>query len=100
MLRFGRPVRHDMHLALHHDGNELALFFQLKLRPRFLPITFRTIPLVLVFRARELEGELRIDEVHEWAAADPAAACRILIERHDWPGETTMHSHIAFGAVS
>lgn len=100
MLRFGRPVRHDMHLATHRDGTELALFFRLKLRARFIPITFRTIPLVLVFRATGVEDELRIDEVHEWAAADPDAACRLLIERHDWPGETTMHPHVAFGATS
>lgn len=100
MLRFGRPVRHDMHLATHRDGTELALFFRLKLQVRFLPITLRTIPLVLVFRAVGIEDELRIDEVHEWPAADPATACRILIERHDWPAETTMHPHIAFGAIS
>lgn len=100
MLRFGRPVRHDMHVATHPDGTELALFFRLKLQPRFVPITFRTIPLVLVFQAAGVEDELRIDEVHEWAAADPAATCRLLIERHDWPDKTTMHPHIAFGAAS
>ncbi len=100
MLRFGRPVRHDMHLATHRDGTELALFFRLKLRARFIPISFRTIPLVLVFRAVGVEDELRLDEVHEWAAADPTAACRLLIEHHDWPGEPTMHPHIAFGAAS
>ena len=100
MLRFGRPVRHDMHLALHRDGTELALFFRLNLRARFIPITFRTIPLVLVFRAADVEGELRIDEVHEWAVANPAATCRLLTERHGWPVETTMHPHVAFGAES
>ena len=100
MLRFGRPVRHDMHLATHPDGTELGLFFRLKLRARFIPITIRTIPLVLVFRATGVQDELRIHEVHEWAVADSAAACRLLIDNHDWPSETTLHPHVAFGAAS
>ncbi|MFK7919868.1 MAG: hypothetical protein AB8G14_17470 [Ilumatobacter sp.] len=100
MLRFGRPVRHDMHLAIHRDGTELALFFRLKLRVRFIPITFRTIPLVLLFQATDVGNGLRIAEVHEWAAADPAATCRLLVERHDWPADTSMHPHVAFGAMS
>ena len=100
MLRFGRPVRHDMHLAAHRDGNELALFFRLQLRARFIPVTLRTLPLVLVFRAVDMGDGLRIDEVHEWAAADVAAAVRLLVEHHGWPEDTTMHPHVAFGARS
>ena len=36
MLKMTRVARHDMHMALHPDGDGLALFFRVKRRLAFL----------------------------------------------------------------
>ena len=100
LLKVGRPGRHDMHLAVHPGGDALGLFFRVKASIRFVPVTLRTIPLAFVVQATDTDDGLRINEVHEWAAADPAAACRVLVDHHAWPAGTTMEPHVAFGALS
>lgn len=99
-LRFGRATRHHMQLALHPDGMQLCLFFGLKTRLRLLPITLQTTTLAFIVLAVETEDGLRIEAVHEWAAADPAEARQVVIDHHGWPVETTLTPHVAFGAVS
>lgn len=100
ILTVGRFTRDHLHLALHPDGDALCLFTSVKMRVFFLPFTLRTIPLAFVVHAAETSNGLRIDDVHEWAAADPEAACRILLDHHDWPADTTLQPHVAFGATS
>lgn len=99
-LKVGRVVRDDMHLALHPDGDALALFFRVKARLAFLPITLRTIPVVFVVKATQTDEGLRISTVDEWAAADPEAARRVLVEHHAWPAEIKLEPYVGFGAAS
>jgi hypothetical protein len=100
MLRLARVARHDMHLALHPDGDALCLFFRVKGRIAFLPVTVRNVPLAFVVQAVETDDGLRISEVHEWPAADPEAARRVLVDHHDWSADTTLKPYVGFGAVS
>ena len=99
-LKVGRVIRHDMHIARRPDGDSLCLFFRVKARLAFLPITLRTIPLALVVHATETEDGLRISAVHEWSAADPEAAGRVLVDLYDWPADTKLKPYVGFGAVS
>lgn len=99
-LRIGRATRHDMHAALHPDGNQLCLFFSLKTRLRVLPIPLQTTMLAFVVLAAETADGLRIDEVHEWAAADPAEARQVVIDHHGWSADTELVPHVSFGALS
>ncbi len=100
LLRISRPSRHNLHLALHPDGSQLCLFFELKARLRLLPITLRTIPLAFVVLGAETADGLRINAVHEWAADDPAAARQVVIDEHGWPADTVLRPYVGFGAVS
>lgn len=81
ILTLGRVTRHDLHLAVHPEGDALCAFMRVKMRVSFLPFTLRTIPLAF-----------------EWSAADSSAARRILIDHHGWPADTTIAPHVAFGA--
>jgi hypothetical protein len=90
MLKMTRVARHDMHLALHPDGDALALFFRVRGRFAFLPFTVMTVPLAFVVAAVEDDDGLRICEINEWSAADPEAASRVLIDHHDWLADTTL----------
>ena len=100
MLKMARVARHDMHLALHPDGEALCLFFRVKGRIASFPVTVRNVPLAFVVQATETDDGLRISEVHEWSAADPEAARRVLVDRHDWPADATLKPYVGFGAVS
>ena len=100
LVRFARVARHDMHIAVHPNGTEIALFVRLKARLAIPPITVRTEPLAFVMRASETANGLRVSNVDEWSAADPEAARRLLVDHHGWPAETTFQPKAAFGAVS
>lgn len=101
MLRFGgRPCRHNMHMAVHPDGKAMGLFFEIRVRLGFIPIVLRTIPVAFVVQATPTTDGLRISEVHEWAAADPGAARRVLIDNSGWPESTVIEPRIVFGAKS
>lgn len=101
ILKFGgRPCRHNMHLAIHPDGKALCLFFEIRVRFGFVPLTLRTIPVAFVVLAAQTTNGLRISEVHEWVAADPDAALQVLVDEHAWPADTTMQPYVSFGAKS
>ena len=100
LVRFARATRHDMHLAIHPDGDAMCLFVRFKARLALLPVTVRTEPLAFVVQASETENGLRISKVDEWSAADPEAARRILVDHHGWPAVTALHPQVAFGAAS
>ncbi len=100
MQRTARVERHDMHLALHPDGDALCLFFVVKGRLVFVPFNMMTVPVAFVVQAVETEDGLRISEIHEWRAANPEAACRVLVEECSWPADTTMEPYVNFGAMS
>ncbi len=99
-LKLTRVARHKMHLALHPDGEALCLFFVVKGRFAFLPLTIMAVPLAFVVQAVEIDGELRISEIHERPAVDPAATRRALVDYHDWPVDTVLEPCVAFGARS
>ncbi len=100
MLRWVRIARHDMHLARHPQEDSICLFFTVKIRFFLLPITLMTVPLAFVVTTSETDRGLRICDMHEWPAATPAEARRVLVETCGWPEETTFTPHVAFGAVS
>jgi hypothetical protein len=100
LVKLARASRHDMHLAIHPDGDAMCLFVRFKVRLAFLPVTVRTEPLAFVVQASETANGLRINKVDEWSAADPEAARRILVDHHDWPADTALHPQMAFGAAS
>ena len=100
LVRFVRGTRHDMHVAIHPDGEQLCLWVRFKARLAFPPVTVRTEPLALVLRATRTSDGLRISAVDEWSAVDPEAARSLLIEHHGWPADTALHPRVAFGAVS
>ncbi len=100
MLRFTRVERHDMHLAIHPDGEALCLFFEVRGKLPVLPFTVMRVPLAFVVQAVATEDGLRIDEIHEWAAATPQEAQHAIIENHGWPGDTVLRPYVNFGAVS
>ena len=100
MLKIARVERHDMHIALHPDGQALCVFFVVRGRLPLLPFTVMTVPLAFVVRAIETNGGLRLSEIHEWPAADPAAARRVLVDQSGWPDTTTMEPYMNFGAAS
>lgn len=99
-LRVGRATRHDMHAAVHPDGTQLCLFFELKMRLRLVRIPLQTTTLAFVVVAAETADGLRIDQVHEWAAANPDEARQAVINHHNWSSETELVPHLSFGALS
>ena len=100
ILKLVRLTRHDMHLAIHPDGDAMAIFFRAEFRFVFLPVTMRTERVAFVAKATETASGLRFSKVDEWRAADREAAGRILVEHHDWPAETVLHPQVVFGAAS
>jgi hypothetical protein len=100
LLRFARAHRHNLHLALHPDGTQLCLFFELKPRLRVLSIPLRTVTMAFVVLATETADGVRITAIHEWDAADPQAAAKVVINEHGWPADTTLNPHQGFGAAS
>lgn len=99
MQRTARVSRHDMHMALHPDGDALALFFRVEGRLAFVPFTMMKVPLVFVVQAVETDDGLRINEVDEWRAPSVAAAKEVVVERHGWPSSTTFEPVGGFGAA-
>lgn len=100
LVKFVRGTRHDMHIAVHPNSNQMCLFVRFKARLAFVPVTLRTEPLAFVVQASATPDGLRISKVDEWSAADPEAARRLLVDHHGWPAETALHPEVAFGAVS
>ena len=100
LLTLARASRHDMHLAIHPDGDAMCLFVRVKARLAFPPVTVLTEPLAFVVTASPTPDGLRVSKVDEWSAADPEAARRILVEHHGWPAGTALHPQVAFGAAS
>jgi hypothetical protein len=99
-LRWFTVHRHDMHIALHPDDPSLCVFFVAKIRPKFLPITIRTVPLVSLVSYAETDRGLRIRRVDEWAAHTPKEAERLIKEKLGWPDSVTLEPARVFGAVS
>lgn len=100
LLKFARANRHNLHLALHPDGTQLCLLFELKARLRVLSIPLRTVTMAFVVLATETADGLRISAIHEWDAADPAATAKVVINNHGWPADTVLRPHQGFGAAS
>ncbi len=100
MQRMAKVARHDMHLALHPNGDALCLYFVVKGRLIFVPFTMMTVPVAFVVQAIETEDGLRISEIHEWRAPNPKAASKVLVNEHNWPTGTPMEPYEGFGAVS
>lgn len=100
LAKLARATRHDMHLAIHPDGDAMGIFVRFEVRLAFLPVTVRTERLAFVVKAIETANGLRISTVDEWSAADPEAARRILVDHHGWPADTALHPQVAFGAAS
>ena len=100
MLKISRVARHNMHLAIHPDGEALCLFFEVRGKLAFLPFTLIRVPLAFVVQAVETDGGLRINEVHERPAANPQEAKQALIHHHEWPGDTVLQPYVNFGAIS
>ncbi len=99
-LRWAKAIRHDMHVARHPSKNELAFFFVVKIRPKFVPINIMTVPLAFIVRADETEAGLRIAQIDEWAAKTAADAETVLVEKCGWPETTSLEPNALFGAVS
>jgi hypothetical protein len=98
--RFLNIARHNMHIARHPDGRQLCLFFVVKIRPKFVPVTLMTVPLAFVVTAIETPDGLRLDDIHEWPAKSPAQAAEVLTDHCDWPAPVRFDPIMAFGAAS
>lgn len=99
-LRWTRISRHEMHIARHPDANSLCLFFVVKIRLFFFPLTLMTVPLAFVVTAERTETGLRINRIDEWSAETPAAASALLAEKCGWPSSVPFEPIVAFGATS
>ena len=99
-LRWFTAQRHDMHIALHPDKPFLCLFFTVKIKPKILPITIQTVPLVFLVTYAETENVLRIRRVDEWAARTPDEAARLIKEKFNWPDAAALTPNRVFGALS
>lgn len=100
VLRWFHVRRHNMYMGLHPDKRSLCLFFVAKIRPKLLPITIRSVPLVLLFSYAETDSGLRICRVDEMASRTPKEAERLLKEKFGWPTSVTLEPARVFGAVS
>jgi hypothetical protein len=98
-LRYARLERHDMHIAA--DGKQLCLFFLLKGKFRYFPLFYVVkVPLAFVLEAIDTPQGLRIKAIHEWPAASPEEALKVMVEKHGWSETSKFEKHVAFGAVS
>lgn len=99
-LRWFTVRRHDMHIALHPDDTSLCLFFVVRIRPKLLPVTIRTVSLVFLVCYAETDEGLRISRVDEWASSTPREAGDLIKDKFGWPESATLESIRVFGAVS
>ena len=100
ILRWLNVRRHNMHIALHPDGQSLCLFFIAKIRPKLIPITIQTVPVLFNVRYAKTEKGLRISQVDEWPGQTPKNAVRLIKDKFGWPKSTTLKVARVFGAVS
>jgi hypothetical protein len=59
-----------------------------------------TVPLAYVVTTVDTPEGLRISQVHEWPAAAPEEAQKILVKECGWPSTTQLEEHVGFGALS
>jgi hypothetical protein len=101
MLKWATVGRHDMHLAMNNDKKQLCLYFVVKMKLTYLPcFTMMTVPLAFVVSTVDTPEGLRISEIHEWPAASPEDAQKVLGEQCGWPKTTQFEKHVGFGALS
>ncbi|MEI8095800.1 MAG: hypothetical protein WCG80_16440 [Spirochaetales bacterium] len=99
LLRSFKVTRLEMHVAVNET--KLCLYFVVKGRLKLFPFfDVMNVPLAFVLGAVETPQGLRIDEVHEWPAASPTDALKVLVAQHAWPATARFEQHVAFGAVS
>jgi hypothetical protein len=96
MLKYMTPERHNMHMALH--DKQLCLYFVVKMK--ICGCSLMTVPLAFVLSTVDTPEGLRISEIHEWPAASPEEAQKVLVEKCGWPKTTQFEEHVAFGALS
>lgn len=99
-LRWVNVRRHDMHIALHPNGLSLCLFFVVRIRPKFLPITIQTVPLVFLVSYAETDEGLRIRRIDEWAASTSKEGDRLMKDKVGWPVSAPLEPSLVFGAAS
>jgi len=100
LLMVGRPSRHDLHITVHPDGTAIAFFARIEIRVAGIGLKVSTIPMTFVMLGEPTDDGIWVREVHEWSAANPAEAAKILIANHGWPSDTGFEPQVAFGAVS
>jgi hypothetical protein len=59
-----------------------------------------TVPLAYVVSTVDTPEGLRMAEIHEWPAASPEEAQKLLVEQLGWPKTTKFEKHVGFGARS
>ena len=100
ILRWLNVRRHNTHIALHPDGQSLCLFFIAKIKPKLIPITIQTVPVLFNVKYAKKEKGLRISRVDEWPGQTPKDAERLIKDKFGWPKSTTLKAARVFGAVS
>ena len=89
-----------MHIALHLDGQSLCVFFVAKIRPKLIPITVQTVPVLFNVRYAKIEKGLRISQVDELPEHTPKDAECLIEDNIGWPKSIILKAARVFGATS
>eukprot|EP00613_Pedinella_sp_CCMP2098_P006539 CAMPEP_0171610168 /NCGR_PEP_ID=MMETSP0990-20121206/9892_1 /TAXON_ID=483369 /ORGANISM="non described non described, Strain CCMP2098" /LENGTH=171 /DNA_ID=CAMNT_0012173533 /DNA_START=41 /DNA_END=556 /DNA_ORIENTATION=- len=98
MLKYVTIERHAMQMAVH--DKQICLFFVVKVKVFKCCCSLMTVPLAFIATTVETPEGLRMSEIHEWPAASPEEAQKVLVKECGWPDTTKLEEHVAFGALS